>query len=95
MLHFRKLKYYDYDDVAFYCQQAVEKGLKALYITKFQKAPPKVHDLTLLCDHLANVPETIRHAGEKLTPPISLPDILMLLTKYLQSFILVNRFLGF
>ena len=47
----------DYDGVAFYCQQTVEKSLKALYITKFKKNPPKVHDLTLLCDYVEKVPE--------------------------------------
>ena len=58
----------DYDGVAFYCQQTVEKSLKALYITKFKKNPAKVHDLTLLCDYVEKVPEKVRKAGEKLTP---------------------------
>ena len=58
----------DYDGVAFYSQQAVEKGLKALYIFSFGKNPPKVHDLTLLCDQLGGIPESIRLIAEKLTP---------------------------
>lgn len=49
-------------------QQAVEKGLKALYILKLHESPPKTHDLTLLCDKL-KTPAKIRKIGEELTPP--------------------------
>lgn len=58
----------DYYACVFWCQQTVEKGLKALYIYTFNKIPPKVHDLTLLCDAIENLPENVRIIGEKLTP---------------------------
>ncbi len=38
--------------VAFMCQQAVEKYLKALICEKTDKMPPYVHNLTVLIQHL-------------------------------------------
>lgn len=38
----------EYYLVAFLCQQAVEKGLKALYIVKRRQAPPQHHSLIFL-----------------------------------------------
>ncbi len=52
---------------AFFSQQAVEKGFKALFISKFKKSAPRTHDLTSLCDKL-NTPEKVRLAAERLTP---------------------------
>lgn len=37
---------------AFFCQQAVEKSLKALWIERFRELPPKTHDLTVLAERL-------------------------------------------
>lgn len=34
------------------CEQAVEKILKAFYIKKFQKEPPKTHNLDILINEL-------------------------------------------
>ncbi len=62
---------------AFFSQQAVEKGLKALYLLKFQKSAPKTHDLTALCDNL-KVPERLRIIAENLTPSYTFsryPDV--------------------
>lgn len=62
---------------ALFSQQAVEKALKALFILKFQKAAPKTHDLTSLCDEI-KVPERIRIIAENLTPTYTFsryPDI--------------------
>jgi HEPN domain-containing protein len=36
------------DAASFYCEQAVEKGLKALYIAKHREAPGPTHSLTKL-----------------------------------------------
>ena len=45
----------DYRDVAFHCQQAVEKALKALIVHHTRQRPPYVHNLrqllSLLPDH--------------------------------------------
>jgi|SRR3989338_9084370 len=57
----------NFDGTAFYCQQCVEKGLKALYMVKFAENPPKTHDLILLSDKLG-APERIKEVGRRLTP---------------------------
>ncbi len=57
----------DYYASVFWSQQAVEKGLKALFIFKENKPILKVHDLTLLCDKV-HAPEKIYKIAEKLTP---------------------------
>lgn len=46
-----------YDGAAFYCQQAVETALKALYIQRYQDLI-KVHDLVFLAKKL-NIPVPI------------------------------------
>jgi len=38
-----------YLHTAFMCQQAIEKAVKAVYSGKFDKVPPKKHDLLALC----------------------------------------------
>ena len=39
--------------VAFMCQQAIEKILKALYVIQHQKTPPYTHNLIRLWEHLS------------------------------------------
>jgi len=34
----------------FFCQQAIEKALKAVYHEKYNKTPPRKHDLEVLAD---------------------------------------------
>jgi HEPN domain-containing protein len=48
-----------YDTCAFLCQQAVEKYLKALFIRKYGKNPPKTHYLDELAKHLNCPQETL------------------------------------
>lgn len=43
----------DFYASAFFCHQAIEKSLKALYIQKFEDLPPKIHHI----DKLANLLE--------------------------------------
>ena len=44
--------------VAFMCQQAIEKVLKAIYIKRKNELPPKTHNLLYLIDVLGiNLPE--------------------------------------
>ncbi|HLD00723.1 MAG TPA: HEPN domain-containing protein [Candidatus Nanoarchaeia archaeon] len=47
-------------------QQAVEKGLKALFIKKFGEVP-KVHDLVFLAKRL-DLPEKLLHYCKKISP---------------------------
>ena len=56
----------EYSFAAFLCQQAVEAGLKALYMLKMGKNAPKTHDLVLLSDTL-KAPQNIRKIGERLS----------------------------
>lgn len=56
--------------VAFMCQQAVEKQLKALICNKTDKMPPYVHNLTTLSEQLK-----LKLSDEQL-------DLLDLLTRY-------------
>ena len=39
-----------YADCAFYCQQAVEKLLKAAWVAQTGQRPPRIHDLRALLD---------------------------------------------
>ncbi|MFH1653620.1 MAG: HEPN domain-containing protein [Pseudomonadota bacterium] len=55
---------------AFICQQALEKCLKAGYVTKFKKIPPYTHKLELLCQYL------------ELNPPERIMDIIIKVDKY-------------
>jgi HEPN domain-containing protein len=43
----------DYRDVAFHCQQAAEKALKALIVHHIQDRPPYVHNLRELLSRLS------------------------------------------
>ena len=52
------MKSKDYYASAFWCQQAVEKGLKAIYILKHGSLAPKIHDLVELC-RFVDSPEEI------------------------------------
>ncbi len=49
-----------------FSQQAAEKGLKALYIARKQRLPPKTHDLVELC-RLTKSSETITRTAGRLT----------------------------
>jgi HEPN domain-containing protein len=66
-----------YDVAAFYCHQAVEKGLKALCIHKNKESPGKTHSLLFLGKSCA-VPEKYFSFLKRLTPEFVLsryPDI--------------------
>lgn len=54
-----------YKDTSFYCQQSVEKALKALFLKKHQKVI-KVHDLVKLAKEL-NLSEELIKDSERLT----------------------------
>ena len=45
----------DYRDVAFHCQQAVEKALKALIVHRIRQRPPYVHNLRQLLSQLSDL----------------------------------------
>lgn len=49
-----------------FSQQSAEKGLKAIYIFKHEKTPPKIHDLVEL-GRLIQAPDTIIAQAGKLT----------------------------
>jgi len=55
-----------YSLVAFLCQQAAEKALKALYVKKFKKLW-KTHDLKLLAEEVG-APSKIIELATELTP---------------------------
>ena len=55
-----------YDGAVVFSQQAAEKALKAIYIFKEEKTPPKTHDLVDLCLKI-KVPEKIFLASESLS----------------------------
>lgn len=44
-----------YDDCAFFCQQAIEKLLKAVLVLQTDKRPPHTHDLRALLDVISNL----------------------------------------
>ena len=54
-----------YSVVMFLCQQSIEKGLKALWLERFNKAP-KVHDLKFLAKKL-DLPEEFLESCKDLT----------------------------
>ncbi len=56
-----------YHLAAFFCQQAVEKALKALWIVRFKELSPKSHDLTQLGEGLG-APDALRRALRELNP---------------------------
>ncbi|HIH18302.1 MAG TPA: HEPN domain-containing protein [Nanoarchaeota archaeon] len=51
---------------AFFCQQAVEKALKGLYIHKIRRLAPKTHNLVFLSKEL-KLPEKYIKDAERLT----------------------------
>ena len=55
----------NYDLCSFLCQQSVEKGLKALILTKGDKII-KTHDLIFLAEKV-NLPENLREVCKELT----------------------------
>lgn len=57
----------DYYACVFFCQQAVEKGLKAAYLQDFKKVPPKIHDLVELC-RLVQSPKEITADASAISP---------------------------
>ena len=57
----------DYYAAVFFCQQAVEKGLKALYILKLRDSPGTTHSLVYLADKL-KIPKNFFSLIKKLTP---------------------------
>ncbi|HHH40697.1 MAG TPA: HEPN domain-containing protein [Chloroflexi bacterium] len=60
----------DYRDVAFHCQQAVEKALKALVVHSTGQRPPYVHNLRQLLDQAVgrSAPASIVDAVLSLNP---------------------------
>jgi len=54
------------DAAAFFCQQAVEKALKAIYIKKFGKLI-KTHDLSMLGEKV-NLPDNLLELCDELIP---------------------------
>ena len=41
----------------FFCQQTIEKALKAIYHAKYNKTPPRKHDLEALADAAGLLPQ--------------------------------------
>lgn len=62
----------------FMCHLSIEKALKGLYAEKFQKEPPKIHNLNYFCNVLNLVPdENIRNFIDNLNSlsvPTRYPD---------------------
>lgn len=52
-----------YDGTIFYCQQSIEKALKAVLIVQ-KKRVPKVHDLVLLSKEVSLAPEFLETCKE-------------------------------
>ena len=57
----------DYYACAFFSQQSVEKIMKALFMLRFRKMPPKIHDLSKLSD-LLKLPKYLGSIARDLTP---------------------------
>jgi len=57
----------DYYAAVFFCQQAAEKGLKALYILKLRESPGTTHSLVYLADKL-KIPKNFFQLLKELTP---------------------------
>ena len=56
----------DYYAAVTFAQQCAEKALKAIFIFRYRKLPPKVHDLVKLGTSVG-IPISISKEGEKLT----------------------------
>lgn len=61
---FENKKYYA---SVFFCQQAVEKALKALYILRIKESPGTTHSLVFLANRL-EIPQEFYSLLKKLTP---------------------------
>src|SRR3989338_5859406 len=57
----------NYYACAFFAQQSAEKMLKALFMLRFRKMPPKIHDLSKLSD-LLKLPKDMGSIARDLTP---------------------------
>jgi len=67
----------DYYASVFFSEQAIEKGLKALYIKLFNDAPPRIHYIDKLAS-LVNAPHDILDATYELSEDYMLsryPDV--------------------
>ncbi len=60
----------DYRDVAFHCQQAVEKLLKAVIVQQTSQRPPYEHNLWRLWQHVSGIacPPDVQAAMAALNP---------------------------
>ncbi len=60
----------DYRDVAFHCQQAVEKLLKAVIVRQTGCRPPYLHNLWRLWQHISSItcPQDVQEALAALNP---------------------------
>jgi HEPN domain-containing protein len=60
----------DYRDVAFHCQQAIEKLLKAVIVQRTGQRPPYQHNLWRLWQHISGItcPQDIQEALAALNP---------------------------
>ncbi|MBU2539542.1 HEPN domain-containing protein [Patescibacteria group bacterium] len=69
----------------FMCHLSIEKKLKGLYVKKFKKSPPKIHNLNYFCEKIGLVlPETLQDFTDKLNSisvPTRYPDELEKLLK--------------
>ncbi len=57
----------NYYACAYFAQQSVEKMLKAFFMLRFKKMPPKIHDLSKLSD-LLRLPKDLGSIARDLTP---------------------------
>lgn len=60
----------DYCDVAFHCQQAIEKLLKTVIVHQAGRRPPYEHNLWKLWQHISGIdcPSDVQEAMATLTP---------------------------
>jgi HEPN domain-containing protein len=70
----------DYRDVAFHCQQAAEKALKALIVCRTGERPPYVHNLRQLLDQVLD-----------LMPPPAVVEAVLVLNPHYRA----TRYPGF
>lgn len=83
------------DGSAFYCQQAVEKALKALFIAKLSRSPGQTHSLVYLAKGL-NVPRKHYPLLQSLTPEFVMtryPDVVGETPYKLYSVEKINNYL--
>jgi HEPN domain-containing protein len=69
----------------FMCHLSIEKALKGLYAKKFQKDPPKIHNLNYFCEIVKlNLTEVLQNFVDNLNSlsiPTRYPDTLEILMK--------------